>query len=332
MIVKDSQNLVIKWWNTSRDYNTGVMLLVRFCRNKTLVHTLSKKTEQFGRKKLEYELTKAVRLNHLEMPELPPETIEKTGIATLTDKVTTTEIEAVSATETETETEPATATVTETEIATVTVTATETATETEAVSATVTETETATAIETETAPVFEKMVPLVSAQPIGQYPKVIRRLKHEYAELYKARGIKHKEMTAVPDVNSADNNKLRADYLQDIKDASARMDFLYAHIKAYESKNIIPAEDIIWPKPKTDERLTATAPDLSKRRQTLLNANYKDKNLLRFQQIKKADNDNPLPEGPKREKIKLRMQKRLHEINRIENQLVEIEKNANQTL
>ena len=312
MTVKDSQNLVIKWWNTSRDYNTGVMLLARFCRNKTLVHTLGKKTEQFGRKKLEYELTKAVRLNHLEMPELPPETIGETGITILTDKVTTTEIEAVSATVTETATATATATVT----------AIVAATETEAVSAT----------ETETAPVFEKVVPLVSAQPIGQYPKVIRRLKHEYAELYKARGIKHKEMTAVPDVNSADNNKLRADYLQDIKDASVRMDFLYVHIKAYESKNIIPAEDIIWPKPKTDELLTATAPDLSKRRQTLLNANYKDKNLLRFQQIKKADNVNPLPEGPKREKIKLRMQKRLYEINRIENQLVEIEKNANQTL
>ena len=314
MIVKDSQNIVIKWWNTSRDYNTGVMLLARFCRNKTLVHTLGKKTEQFGRKKLEYELTKAVRLNHLKMPELPPETIEETSTATANVTETATETETATVTVTETETEPATAPEPETE----------TETETAPV--------TAIAIETAIAPIFEKMVPLVSAQPIGQYPKVIRRLKHEYAELYKTRGIKHKEMTAVPDVNSADNNKLRADYLQDIKDASVRMDFLYVHIKAYESKNIIPAEDIIWPKPKTDELLTATAPDLSKRRQTLLNANYKDKNLLRFQQIKKADNESPLPDGPKRERIKLRMQKRLHEINRIENQLVEIEKNANQTL
>ena len=70
---------------------------------------------------------------------------------------------------------------------------------------------------------------------------------------------------------------------------------------------------------------------LSKRRRILLNANYKDKNVLRFQQIKKADKENPLPEGPKRERIKLRMQNRLEEINKIETQLLEIQKDAANT-
>ena len=62
---------VVKWWHLSRDYKMGVALLARFCRNKVLINTLLKKTERYGRGKLEYQLPKAVKLNFRKMPELP---------------------------------------------------------------------------------------------------------------------------------------------------------------------------------------------------------------------------------------------------------------------
>ena len=37
---------------------------------------------------------------------------------------------------------------------------------------------------------------------VTQYPKVIRRIKHEYSELYKKRSIAHKTMADVPPVNN----------------------------------------------------------------------------------------------------------------------------------
>jgi hypothetical protein len=277
---------VVKWWHLGREYQKGVALLARFCRNKVLINTLMKKTERYGRGKLEYQLPKAVKLNFRKMPELPelpelPNDIESSNA----NELPVVNEEEVSG-------------------------------------------------ETHVSEILQPdgiKVPLISDKPLDQYPKVIRRLKYEYSELYKARGISHKNMTAVPELNTPDNNKLRSRFLQGMKDISLRMDFLYMHIKEYEDKNIIPAEDIIWPKPKADDSVVVDAPSLSKRRQNLLNANYKDRNVLRFQQIKKADKENPMPEGPKREKIKLRIQKRDSEILFIDNQIIEIQKNAGET-
>jgi len=298
---------VVKWWHQDRSYKKGVALLARFCRNKVLVNTLTKKTERYGRGKLEYQLPKAVKLNFRKMPQLSdlPDVNESTDAfesLETTELLDTVELPEVNKEEVSGDgiVEDSVENIAE------------------------------NIVVEKPLPVGTK-VPIISDKPLGQYPKVIRRLKYEYSELYKARGISHKNMTAVPELNTPDNNKLRSGYLQGMKDISLRMDFLYMHIKEYEDKNIIPAEELIWPKPKADDAVVVDAPSLSKRRQNLLNANYKDRNVLRFQQIKKADKENPLPEGPKRESIKLRMQYRLVEINKIENQLLQIQKDALKT-
>lgn len=289
---------VVKWWHQDRGYKRGVVLLALYCRNKVLVNTLMKKTERYGRRKLEYQLPKAVKLNFRNMPQLP-DSADVNEMSNALESLDTIELSEIN--EGEDSGEDSVSDLGEK------------ISENFSVKIPI--------------PVGAK-VPLISDQPIGQYPKVIRRIKHEYSELYKARGISHKNMVAVPELNTTENNKLRAEYLQQIKDAAIRMDFLYLHLKEYEDKNIIPAEETIWLKEPAIDALSMDAPTLSKRRLILLNANYKDNNQLRFQQIKKADKENPLPEGPKREKIKLRMQKRLEEVNRIEIQLIELQKNA----
>jgi hypothetical protein len=281
---------VVKWWHLGREYQKGVALLARFCRNKVLINTLMRKTERYGRGKLEYQLPKAVKLNFRKMPELPelpelPIDIESSDAKEL-PKVNEGKVSGDGIVEDSVE-----------NIVVV-------------------------------IPLSGKTkIPIISDKPLGQYPKVIRRLKYEYSELYKARGINHKNMTAVPELNTPDNNKLRSGYLQQMKDISLRMDFLYMHIKEYEDKNIIPAENIIWPVVVTEpEPELESVKQLTHKRSLLLNGNYKDNNQLRFQQIKKADKDNPMPDGPKKEKIKLRVKKRESEILAIDNKLIEIEK------
>ena len=62
---------VIEWWYGRRDYRTGAELLSRYCKNKTIINTLSKHgKEKFPTsvKKLHYEVTKAVQLDWLQMP------------------------------------------------------------------------------------------------------------------------------------------------------------------------------------------------------------------------------------------------------------------------
>ena len=70
--MNDKQLTVLKWWYGGRDYQTGAMLLSKYSKNRKLSATLLKPgKENFGGKqKLAYELTKAVRLNWKQMPEL----------------------------------------------------------------------------------------------------------------------------------------------------------------------------------------------------------------------------------------------------------------------
>ena len=67
--MEQKQILVIDWWYAGKDYKTGLMLLSQFCKNKTLIQTLTRKSPTYGAGKLAYELTKSVRLNYLKMPE-----------------------------------------------------------------------------------------------------------------------------------------------------------------------------------------------------------------------------------------------------------------------
>lgn len=93
------QTIVTQWWHSGRDYVQGVALLGKFSKNKVLLHTLNRPgKERFGgRKKLEYELTKAVGLEWRKMPKQqqpynPTPTLPK-GERVRTPKVTEVEKE-----------------------------------------------------------------------------------------------------------------------------------------------------------------------------------------------------------------------------------------------
>jgi len=178
--MNQNQFLVVQWWHTKRDYNLGILLLSKFCRNKILANSISKKSEKFGRAKLEYELPKSVGLNHLDMPDYNAED----GPADEDDS---------------------------------------------------------------------ELVGLVSTpsikrkEDITSFPNVIKRLKHEYSEMYNARSMVHKSLLKVPEVNNPLNNEKRAGFLEEMKTLSARMELFHMHINAWETDKTIPDEEIFWP-------------------------------------------------------------------------------------
>lgn len=174
---------VIHWWHTGRDYNSGISLLSRFCKNKILALSISKKSEKFGRQKLEYELPKSVQLNYLDMPQLDsseaPAEESESGLGSLPDPP---------------KTKP--------------------------------------------------------KEDPTSYPSVIRRLKHEYAEMYNARSIAHKQLLALPELNNPDNKDKRVVFLDEMRNLSHRMELFHFHINAWETDKTIPNVGAIWPEDK----------------------------------------------------------------------------------
>ena len=185
------------------------------------------------------------------------------------------------------------------------------------------------------APVKEKLVygpalppdqepELYEVRPDGQYPDVIRRIKYEFSELYTRRSILHKNMAAIPAENNTANMNARSGMLEEIKKLSIRMDVLYLHLKAYEDNGAVPAEAELWPKPKATEQLPQEPDKLKLMKKNLQTANTKDRNLLQYQQQQKASSDAPMPDGPKRKKIILRIKEREKQIAEIDEKLLKI--------
>lgn len=157
------------------------------------------------------------------------------------------------------------------------------------------------------------------------FPPVIRRIKYEYAEQYRNRDIQHKKMAAVPTENNAANNQARAAHLAEVKVSSARMEELYTHLQAFETNGTLPDENLLWPKPKQPEQLPDDAARLKLMKKNLQTANGKDRNLLEYQTERKGDKETPMPDGPKRKRIELRIKEREKQIAEIEDKLFELE-------
>ncbi len=261
--MEQKQILVIDWWYSGKDYQTGLMLLSQFCKNKTIILTLTRKAPKYGAGKLAYELTKSVRLNYLKMPEQTEESRQLQ-------------------------------------------------------------------LQNKQSPVSKTIQNIAQTvvDTVTQYPSVVRRMKHEYSELYNKRSIAHKKMALVADVNSTKNNAERSGYLKEINTDSLRMDFLYKYIKDYEDNKVVPPEDEIWKKPKLSIKEITSVPELKKRRTGLLKLVHKNNNVLLYQQRKKGKEENPLPDGPKRVEMIALVKKQETEISEIEARIEELGKNA----
>ena len=278
--MKQEQIEILKWWHGSRDYLQGVLLLSRFCKNKTLVKTLMKPgKENYGNSvaKLHYELAKSQGLNWREMPGLPDE-LEAVNEDVNSDVLTTDETDSLPE---------------------------------------ITLTDDLVSDNTEEVP--------------DQYPKVIRRLKYEYSNLYTERSILHKEMREIPELNTLKNTFARADKLKAIKALSGKMEHLYGFLEDFEKSGVVPMEETIWPASTVPiiPELPKSIEELKKMKKNLQTDNTKDRNRLLYQQRTQGEKEQPIPAGPKRTKIELRIRKKEQEIIAIDNQILQLE-NADQ--
>jgi hypothetical protein len=260
--MNDKQLEVVAWWYGRRDYRTGIELLSRYCKNNTIIITLSKQgKENFpdSVKKLNYEVTKAVQLNWLHMPDDISES-EQTGEKSLADTPPQENQE-----------------------------------------------------DEKNNPADTSFLPEQGKKndDSNQYPRVIRKLKYEYSNLYNKKSVLHAEMRLVEQTNTDKNNELRSQLLTQIKSISKQLAFYYDFLAKYEVTGIAPDEAEIWPPPKeqTPEE-PKTLPELKKLMWSLRRETAKDGFRLLYQQRTKAEKENPMPKGSKRDAIELRMKHR----------------------
>ena len=167
-------------------------------------------------------------------------------------------------------------------------------------------------------------VPVQDEEGLRQYPKIIRRIKYEYADKYKERSLLFKNMAAVPHANTLLNMEQRANYLKQIHEVNNRMDFLYEFVIAYDKRKSIPTEEIVWPVKKDKNKLPENIEDLRKMKKNLQSSNTKSKNILNYQTKQKQNKMKPVPPGPYRTELKLQISKREKTILAIQNLLAQM--------
>ena len=275
--MNDQQLEVLTWWYGRRDYSSGIALLSRYCKNRTIVQTLNKPgKEKFinSVQKLHYEVTKAVHLDWLHMP-----------------KDTSSDFQSV-------EDIPA-------------------------------ENPPMKLIQEEKTTPDEKPVPgKITEVPedLSQYPKVIRRLMYESSNLYKKRSMLHTEMRLVDENNTEKSVTLRKTNLAEIKSISSKLEFYFSFIDNYKKTSIVPEAETIWlaDKPAEPEE-PKTIEQLKKIKWSLHRDTAKDRCKLLYQQRTKAENENPMPAGPKRDAVELRIALREKRVADIEIQIKVLE-------
>ena len=161
---------------------------------------------------------------------------------------------------------------------------------------------------------------------LTEYPPVIRRIIHEYAALFQERSKLHSVMTGMPESNAESVCAKRAELFDLIKSISARLEILYSAKKEFDEKGINPEERDVFPPAEKEE----TEPDiasldeatLKKQKKNLQSSNSKDQTILDYQSKERTEVKTPMPNGPKRLKIEMRINDRDKKIVEIETLLL----------
>jgi len=168
------------------------------------------------------------------------------------------------------------------------------------------------------------------------YPPVIQRVILETANLFQKRRALHLQMCQLPENNSTSVILLRADLFASIKSISERLKVLYDARQSFTEKNIIPDERVLFESntvpennlknkiQKLDAISTLDAADLKRMKKNLQTLNSKDQSMLDFQSPNHTGQKMPLPNGPKRSKLEMRIHERLKLIEEIEIQILQL--------
>ena len=163
----------------------------------------------------------------------------------------------------------------------------------------------------------------IATKPLTEYPAVIRRVIHEYAQLFQERSKLHAEMAGMPESNADSVCVKRAEIFDVIKALSERIEFLFTTKEAFDKTGIVPDEKEVFPPAvKKEEPLSLDEAAIKKQIKNLQSGNSKDLTILDYQAKSRQPEKNPMPAGTKRKKIEMRMADRNKEIAKLEEQLL----------
>jgi len=162
----------------------------------------------------------------------------------------------------------------------------------------------------------------IKTKPLSEYPTIIRRIIHEYAALFQERSKLHSVMVEMPESNAESVCAKRAELFDLIKSISVRLEILYFAKREFEEKGILPEESSVFPpvgKEEAESDITLLdEATLKKQKKNLQSSNSKDQTMLEYQSKERTEIKTPMPNGPKRAKIEMRIQERNKKIEEIE--------------
>jgi hypothetical protein len=177
------------------------------------------------------------------------------------------------------------------------------------------------------------VVETIGTKPLDEYPKVIRRMIHEYAELFQERSKLHEVMCQMPESNAESVVTKRQEVFSVIKSISNRLEILYSAKDAFDKKGTVPNEKELYPDlpNEADEQPVSKyagmdTEELKRQKKNLQTGNSKDQTILDYQGNENHDVKTPMPNGPKRIKIEMRIQERNKWIEEIEMMLLTTDK------
>lgn len=180
--------------------------------------------------------------------------------------------------------------------------------------------------------ITEKTVLVVAGSnekvPFNKLPLIIQEVMKQKGNLYRERDQFHDSLKAAAQDNKPANIEARALIAEKIAHISERIDILYQVQKSFEENSTVPDESILnWdpepakPTPKVMDHSKLSDIELKNRQSNVRGSITKTKNMIAYQKPSMQKKANPMPEGPKLEKYKSKLEKLTFELEAIEKDL-----------
>lgn len=150
-------------------------------------------------------------------------------------------------------------------------------------------------------------------------PDFIERIVKEHTHLVQLRSQLSEDRLAIPKANTPENNKKRKVLSESIHQHSQRIEALWEANEEFFTKGIKPDMNVLFPGETTNTKEPEfTADEIRKLHHSARSMQKKDENMLKYQTNSVQDTENPMPSGPKRDKILKRMKERALKISEYE--------------
>lgn len=172
-----------------------------------------------------------------------------------------------------------------------------------------------------------------AVDPLKTLPDSVRFCIQEHSRLFLERSIAHDAMAALPSDNTPELIAERKTLSDLIADYSAKIDILFKAKEDFYVHKIIPVLTDLGIEenpsdtapPKSEEFvLPSNVEELKKLKKNLQLTISKDRAMLTYQGTKKLDKPNPMPAGPSRLKLELRIKGNETKIQQIDYKLISL--------